>query len=61
MNVTVSGKRPPDAEGSPRVRVYLYHMKADLINSDWISNRMRELKSLKQKQWRNQEGVHDGI
>ncbi len=51
MNVTDSGKRPPDAEGSPRVRVYLYHMKADLLNSDWISIPMRELKSLKQKQW----------
>lgn len=51
MNVTGSGKRPPDAEGISRVRVYLYHMKADLLNSDWISIPMRELKSLKQKQW----------
>ncbi len=51
MNVTDSGKRPPDAEGNPRVRVYLYHMKADLLNSDWISIPMRKLKSLKQKQW----------
>ncbi len=51
MNVTGSGKRPPDAEGSPRVRVHLYHMKADLLNGDGISIPMRELKSLKQKQW----------